>query len=91
MTGRKGKFIWIGGIGNNDAQKENSLLSKVPLFEDDEEVLPILGADLYAWLLSKNYNSLLVGEEIEALNLLHQRETLGLIVNQEVVKKGLQK
>jgi hypothetical protein len=89
--GAVGKIHLDRGYRKYYANKENSLLSKVPLFEDDEEVLPILGADLYAWLLSRHYNSMLKGEEIEALNMIHSREALGLIINQEVVKQGLKK
>jgi hypothetical protein len=89
--GAAGKIYLERGYRDYYAKKENSLLSKVPLFEDDEEVLPILAADLYAWLLSRHYNSTLVGEEIEALNTLHQGRPLGIIINQEVVKEGLRK
>jgi hypothetical protein len=89
--GAPGKIYLDRGYRDYYAKKEYSLLSKVPLFEDDEEVLPILTADLYAWLLARHYNAMLVGEEIEALNLIHQGRPLGLIINQETVKRSLGK
>jgi hypothetical protein len=89
--GAAGKIYLERGYRDYYAKKENSLLSKVPIFEDDEEVLPILAADLYAWLLARHYNATLVGEEIEALNLIHQGRPLGLIINQETVRQGIQK
>src|SRR5260370_2593330 len=70
--GAPGKIHLDRGYRDYYAKKENSLLSKIPLFEDDEETLPILVADLYAWLLAGHYNATLIGKDIHALTLIHQ-------------------
>jgi hypothetical protein len=89
--GAPGKIYLERGYRDYYAKKEESLLSKTPLFQDDEETLPLLAADLYAWLLARQYNAALEGQEAEALHIIHQNNPLGLIINQEVVKEGLRK
>jgi hypothetical protein len=69
--GAEDKISLERGYRKYYASKTDSLLSKTPLFQDDEGTLPLLAADLYAWLLSKKYNSDISGEEAQALNVLH--------------------
>jgi hypothetical protein len=54
------------------AKKADTYLSPVPNFKDDQTTLPLLAADLYAWLLVRKYNYILTIEEGEALDILQQ-------------------
>jgi hypothetical protein len=66
----------------------NSLLSKTASFEDDEDTLPLLAADFYAWLLSRKFNRGLVGEEFYALQVLNSRERLlAEVTNEKFLKQ----
>jgi hypothetical protein len=87
--GAEGKTYWDRGYRKYYASKPDSLLSKTPLFQDDKETLPILGADLYAWLLSRKYNAILEGEEAEALSLLHYRQPLAIELSKERMLRAM--
>jgi len=50
------------------SEKQNTYLKKKPLFEDDEDLIPLRAADAYAWLLGRKYNH---GEELEQLQIIH--------------------
>jgi hypothetical protein len=72
----KHKMALERGYKKHYADKPDSRLSKTPLFQDDEETLPLLAADLYAWLLSRKYNYIMTPEESDALAYLESPYTL---------------
>jgi hypothetical protein len=73
------------------SQKQNTYLKKTPLFEDDEDLIPLRAADAYAWLLGRKYN---LGEELEQLNIIHNKHNVyhrrELVITREKASKILE-
>lgn len=53
--------------------KKNTLLSRVPIFEDDNTVLPLQAAHLYAWLLFKTNNTKRGTEASRAVKIIEEQ------------------
>jgi hypothetical protein len=51
--------------------RPETYLSRVPLFEDDNTILPLQAAHLYAWLLSRAHNG--TGRENKALEIINRQ------------------
>lgn len=72
------------------AQKQNTYLKKTPIFEDDDDLIPLRAADAYAWLLGRKYN---LNEELEQLQIIHDpRHQFGrqeLVITSERAKQIL--
>jgi hypothetical protein len=86
-TEAKHKIALERGYRKYYADKPDSRLSKVPLFEDDEQTLPLLAADLYAWLLSRKYNFVLTPEEADALSYLDKPYALHIELDEDHVRQ----
>jgi hypothetical protein len=50
------------------SQKPDTRLKTSPVFEDDQDLIPLRAADAYAWLLGRKYNE---QEELEQLRIIH--------------------
>jgi len=88
--GAEGKHYWERGYRKYIKENPSSVLDETPHFAKDEIAKPLLAADLYAWLLSRDYNEGLTGEEREALALLHQRQPLSMVLDQKALDKIVQ-
>jgi hypothetical protein len=83
--GNENKIYLERGYKRYYAETPNTHLSKVPLFED-ADLSPLRAADLYAWSLSRFFNT---GEETEVLKILRSVPTAKLILSEEIANSTL--
>jgi hypothetical protein len=78
--------IWLErGYRKYYAAKPDTHLAKVPIFEDSD-LSPLRAADLYAWSLSRYFNT---GQETEVLKILRSVPTAKLILSAEITRSTL--